>query len=400
MKKNRLARLGTGVGAIALSLLVAGCAAEGPADGSLPAAGLPDGSVEARDIAIVYANRANSSGDLSVATPYIEAAARGECYLVGVSADGKPQAFAGTFELSEENGRRRDAEIQKNIESVIGLNWSAQTEESDLFSALCAANSRLAEGNPDVPNLLIVIDSGISTAGPVNFTEEATREALLEPEALIATLRESGDLAKFENIDEVVWFGLGDTSGAQSDSEVAPNEGTKAALKIFYRTLFESAGVELGDDQEVFRAGSGAAPAEGLPGVTVVDMPRIPLDENGNPVRLGDNVEFDELKSDGAIAFAYDSDALADEAAARDALKDHINQLIDFPTLKVVVNGYTDTAGDASYNLDLSQRRANTVKALMVDAGVPESQITAVGMGEDATYETDEQNRRVEIVLG
>lgn len=66
----------------------------------------------------------------------------------------------------------------------------------------------------------------------------------------------------------------------------------------------------------------------------------------------------------------------------------------------VVVNGYTDTAGDASYNLDLSQRRANTVKALMVDAGVPESQITAVGMGEDATYETDEQNRRVEIVLG
>ena len=55
---------------------------------------------------------------------------------------------------------------------------------------------------------------------------------------------------------------------------------------------------------------------------------------------------------------------------------------------------------DASYNLDLSQRRANTVKALMVDAGVPESQITAVGMGEDATYETDEQNRRVEIVLG
>ena len=53
MKKNRLARLGTGVGAIALSLLVAGCAAEGPADGPLPATGLPDGSVEARDIAIV-----------------------------------------------------------------------------------------------------------------------------------------------------------------------------------------------------------------------------------------------------------------------------------------------------------------------------------------------------------
>lgn len=385
---------------MALCLLVAGCAAEDSVEGSLSATGLSDGSTGARDIAIVYANRANSSGDLSVAAPYIEAAARNECYLVGVSADGNPQSFSGTFELSEENGRRRDAEIQKNIDSVMGLNWSAQTEESNLFAALCTANSRLAEGSPDIPNLLIVIDSGISTAGPINFTEEAAREALLEPEALITTLRENGDLAKFENIDEVVWFGLGDTSGAQSDSEVAPNEGTKAALKIFYRTLFEAAGVSLGDDGEVFRAGSGAAPAEGLPGVTVVDMPRIPLDESGNPVRLGDNVEFDELKSDGAIAFDYDSDALADESAAREALKDHINQLIDFPTLTVVVNGYTDTAGDASYNLDLSQRRADTVKALMVDAGVLENQITAVGMGEDATYETDEQNRRVEIVLG
>lgn len=400
MSKSRLIRLVTGIEAMALSLLVAGCAVEAPTSGSLPATGSTDESIGARDIAIVYANRTNSSGDLSVAAPYIEAAARNECYLVGVSADGNPQSFSDTFELREENGRRRDAEIRRNIESVIGLNWSAQVEESNLFSALCVANNRLAEGSPDIPNLLIVIDSGISTTGPIDFTEKATCEALLEPEALITALRENGDLAKFENIDEVVWFGLGETSGAQSDSEVAPNEGTKAALKILYRTLFEAAGVELGDNGEVFRAGSGAVPAEGLPGVTVVDMPRIPLDENGNPVRLGDNVEFDELKSNGAIAFAHDSDVLTDEAAAREILKDHINQLIDFPSLTVAINGYTDTVGDESYNLDLSQRRANTVKALMVEAGVPESQITAVGMGEDSTYETDEQNRRVEIVLG
>lgn len=400
MSKSRLIRLVTGIEAMALSLLVAGCAVEAPTSGSLPATGSADESIGARDIAIVYANRTNSSGDLSVAAPYIEAAARNECYLVGVSADGNPQSFSDTFELREENGRRRDAEIRRNIESVIGLNWSAQVEESNLFSALCVANNRLAEGSPDIPNLLIVIDSGISTTGPIDFTEKATCEALLEPEALITALRENGDLAKFENIDEVVWFGLGETSGAQSDSEVAPNEGTKAALKILYRTLFEAAGVELGDNGEVFRAGSGAVPAEGLPGVTVVDMPRIPLDENGNPVRLGDNVEFDELKSNGAIAFAHDSDVLTDEAAAREILKDHINQLIDFPSLTVAINGYTDTVGDESYNLDLSQRRANTVKALMVEAGVPESQITAVGMGEDSTYETDEQNRRVEIVLG
>ena len=391
-----MSRRGLGVIALILGgilgLSVVGCTSE---DTSIDLADTGE-VISCNNAAFVYAKRANSSQDMSVAEEYLDAIAKNEGHFFGVVADGDPWAFDVQLASDESNGRRKAKAIEGlKAEKILGGDWNARTEEVDLFAAICEADRRLssfsAEGNR---NVLVIIDSGISTAGLINFTEESTREALLEPEVLISTLRESGDLVKFENIDEVIWFGLGETSGEQA----SPNQGTTKAMEYFYRALFEAAGVEGGI---TFRPGSGAAPTEGVPSVSAVDMPRIAYDsENDRPMRLGDNVEFDELKSDGAIKFDYDSDALADESAASEALKDHINQLIDFPTLKVVVNGYTDTAGDASYNLDLSQRRANTVKALMVDAGVPESQITAVGMGEDATYETDEQNRRVEIVLG
>jgi outer membrane protein OmpA-like peptidoglycan-associated protein len=49
----------------------------------------------------------------------------------------------------------------------------------------------------------------------------------------------------------------------------------------------------------------------------------------------------------------------------------------------ISVFGYTDSIGDESYNLDLSQRRADAAKAYLVSLGVPEWRVTAVGRGED-----------------
>lgn len=46
------------------------------------------------------------------------------------------------------------------------------------------------------------------------------------------------------------------------------------------------------------------------------------------------------------------------------------------------VIGHTDGIGDAAYNLALSQRRAETVRRLLIDDGVPAERITAEGRGE------------------
>ncbi|MEQ9258598.1 MAG: OmpA family protein [Roseovarius sp.] len=67
--------------------------------------------------------------------------------------------------------------------------------------------------------------------------------------------------------------------------------------------------------------------------------------------------------------------------------------------------GHTDTTRSAAYNQSLSERRAGSVAAVMIDGGVSAGRIEAFGRGEDQpiasnlTAEGRAQNRRVEIVI-
>ena len=72
---------------------------------------------------------------------------------------------------------------------------------------------------------------------------------------------------------------------------------------------------------------------------------------------------------------------------------------------KVIVEGYTDSTGSAAYNQSLSERRANSVMAALVRAGVEPSRIVAQGYGKeypvaDNTSNSGRaQNRRVEVTI-
>lgn len=73
--------------------------------------------------------------------------------------------------------------------------------------------------------------------------------------------------------------------------------------------------------------------------------------------------------------------------------------------VRIMVTGYTDLAGTQQYNLGLSKRRADTVRAALVKDGVPDSAIAEAWHGkENPRVPTPDgvrepQNRRVEIVL-
>jgi outer membrane protein OmpA-like peptidoglycan-associated protein len=72
---------------------------------------------------------------------------------------------------------------------------------------------------------------------------------------------------------------------------------------------------------------------------------------------------------------------------------------------RIVTTGHTDLSGTPQYNLRLSERRAEAVKAELVRLGVPATVITTIGKGEeDPLVPTKDgvreaQNRRVEIVI-
>jgi outer membrane protein OmpA-like peptidoglycan-associated protein len=73
------------------------------------------------------------------------------------------------------------------------------------------------------------------------------------------------------------------------------------------------------------------------------------------------------------------------------------------PDLEVEIQGHTDSTGSADHNLDLSRRRADTVKAYLQLYGISAGRLKTTGLGEsrpvgdNATEEGRALNRRVEL---
>jgi len=71
--------------------------------------------------------------------------------------------------------------------------------------------------------------------------------------------------------------------------------------------------------------------------------------------------------------------------------------------VKIILEGYASSEGDLDFNINLSQKRANTLKEYLITKGIPEKNIVAKGMGIEnpiASNDTEigrKKNRRVEI---
>jgi len=74
-----------------------------------------------------------------------------------------------------------------------------------------------------------------------------------------------------------------------------------------------------------------------------------------------------------------------------------------YPEDKITVVGHTDNTGPNSLNQDLSEDRAQAVRVLMLEKGVPEDSIAIVGLGESQPVADNDSrdgralNRRVEM---
>ncbi len=106
----------------------------------------------------------------------------------------------------------------------------------------------------------------------------------------------------------------------------------------------------------------------------------------------------------GSVLFASAKSELLSDAQVK--LNDVANALSkQDPESKIVVEGYTDSQGTASFNQDLSQRRAESVRTYLVSRGISSDRISSEGFGptrplaDNASPEGRANNRRVEIVV-
>ncbi len=119
---------------------------------------------------------------------------------------------------------------------------------------------------------------------------------------------------------------------------------------------------------------------------------------------LGAGEEFGaDAASDLAMIIYFDFDQSELRPEYADLLARHSAQLANNSRLRVRLEGHADERGSREYNIGLGERRAQTVRRMLLIQGAAANQISTVSFGEErpAAFGSDEEsyelNRRVEI---
>lgn len=115
---------------------------------------------------------------------------------------------------------------------------------------------------------------------------------------------------------------------------------------------------------------------------------------------LGDIVK---RKLPESVDLRFDTGSAKLRPESQEQLNNFAADLRTYPDVRAKVGGYTDNVGGAERNLQLSQKRANSVVAELVRKGISPDRLTAEGYGQqdpiadNSTEEGRAMNRRVSV---
>jgi outer membrane protein OmpA-like peptidoglycan-associated protein len=101
----------------------------------------------------------------------------------------------------------------------------------------------------------------------------------------------------------------------------------------------------------------------------------------------------------------FDTGSYTLRPAAREKLAKISGILLAYPSLKIQVEGYTDSVGSDDFNQRLSEQRSGIVRDYLIDQMVPAGSVTSQGFGKtqpvasNDTPDGRQKNRRVELVV-
>ncbi len=155
-----------------------------------------------------------------------------------------------------------------------------------------------------------------------------------------------------------------------------------------------------------------AAARQALGNAKIIDIVGVTSGIQGVLQDLGAKVVGQEVRIDLAADVLFDFDKYTLLPKAGDTLRKVGQVAASYPSSPIQIEGHTDGKGTHPYNIKLSENRANSVKAWLVqNASVAGSRISTRGWGETKPIapnkkpdgsddpEGRQKNRRVEIVL-
>ena len=239
---------------------------------------------------------------------------------------------------------------------------SATEPETDLLGSIHVAVNSLRAGGL-TQKTLVIVDSGLSTAGLLNFTASNLLDA--DPDDVVQALQACSSLPDLSGID-VVFLGLGQTAAPQT----RPDAQTQASLQDLWSAVLQ-AGMpkSLTFDPMPLSGSAGQA----LPLCSTVELisEQLPLEADDpigeEPVRLS------------SVRFVSDSSDFLDRNGAVEVLLPIGQYLAAHPEVQICLAGMTASAGGSGEALSL--QRAEACKALLLELGASDNQIQCLGLG-------------------
>ena len=312
-----------------------------------------------------------------------EEALAAQAFLSIVVADGEPFVMedAGALLARDANAVVQKQDRDRNRQAIDDrlATAEAKTPETDLLAGLALAARSVASATGD--RTIVVVDSGLSTAGALNF---ASQPELLDadPEELATRLAEAGQLPDLSGV-RVVFQGLGDTAPPQPALDQRQRDNLIAIWEAIVRAATaRQIHVE-------------ATPLSGLPRE---DLPRV----TSVPLKRGSAciVEAIALR-ESEVAFEADSPEFADRARVLSILGPVAQRMLG-QNLTAALTGTTANVGDPGGQVKLSVARAEAVARLLEGLGVPAANMAVGGLGSDfPSYDASDlaANRKVTVEL-
>jgi flagellar motor protein MotB len=281
-----------------------------------------------------------------------------------VVADGAPYApelpRSLTADAADAGEREEQYAANRGLVDAAVTGARARTPESDLLTAIDLGVQTV--GTPTGLRTLVLVDSGLATAGALDLTVPGMLDA--DPRQVADTLADFSRLPDLRGWS-VVLQGLGDTAPPQEPLGAA----RRTQLASIWTAVLERSGatvVQRGDDRLV------GVPEPSLPPVEPVTVdPGMRC--TGEVLTL----------TGGPLAFRPGEPTLLDRAAAAQLLRPYAEQLIARPELIAEVFGTSPAVGEAAVDRQVSEDRAQEVAYVLIDLGVPVPQLHVLGLGSE-----------------
>lgn len=340
----------------------------------------PNNEDQSIDIAIIVGAHANiPKPDFEVIEEDILEACRiGGSSVTIMVDDGQP------FEVGSENIAKLKSGFtceeyknaaQRNKNKILDIAKQAISKEPevDMLKALEYAVRELNTKHGKIKKI-IIIDSGLSTTGVLDFTKISLETQ--NPEDIVEFIESKKEIPDFTKIDSIKIYGIGNVCKPQKSLSGLYRE----KLKAVWKGILEKGGAKESEIEII----------DTMPSDDYFDESQIPTVSTVSIIDDSNGLEKDEFPDskfpEEVIGFIKDSAELKDKEKAKEALSNVISYMQLHSDCKVLLIGTTAKVGDLQGCITLSESRALTIKHLLEESGIDGARVEIIGMGYHNPY--------------